>query len=331
MAPNSTAPMLHDALIVGAGPAGLAAATALSRQLYTSVLFDSGLYRNARATNMHNVLGFDHVPPSTFRAKAREDIKARYSESVTFADVQVLKTSKVKEGLFKAEDADGKTWFGRQLILATGVTDIAPDDILGYDDCWGRGIFYCLFCHGFEERGAESVGVLAFGAVGNIKRATHIAYMARPLGKQVTIYTHGNEALALEIATLSNNPFKIDTRKITKVRMVGHTNVTITFDTNEEVTEGFLAHAPWTKVNGPFADQLGLEMTETGDIKTSAPFGEASVSGVFAAGDCGIMIKTVVTAAASGSLCAGGMVVPLQSEPKAELDVEATENVPVAA
>ncbi|CCF36735.1 GliT protein [Colletotrichum higginsianum] len=116
--------MLHDVLIIGAGPAGLATATALSRQLYTSVLFDSGLYRNARATTMHNVLGFDHVPPAAFRAKAREDIKARYAESVIFADVEVLKTSKVKEGLFSAEDAEGKTWLGRRLVLATGVTDI---------------------------------------------------------------------------------------------------------------------------------------------------------------------------------------------------------------
>ncbi|OLN87628.1 putative thioredoxin reductase-like protein 3 [Colletotrichum chlorophyti] len=320
--------MLHDVLIIGAGPAGLATATALSRQLYTSVIFDSGLYRNARATHMHNVLGFDHVPPPVFRAKAREDIKARYAESVTFADVKVLKASRLKEGLFAAEDAKGKRWFGRKLVLATGVTDIMPEDIDGYEDCWGRGIFHCLFCHGFEERGAERVGVLAFGMTGNLKMATHIAYMAWPLGKQVTIYTHGNETLATEVSSLSNNPFRVDSRKITKLRMAGdHTSVTLTFDTGNEVTERFLAHAPWTRPNGPFVEQLGLEVAENGDIKTAAPFGETSVSGVYAVGDCGNMIKAVVTAATSGSLCAGGMVVPLQSEPRVELDAEAMEKV----
>ncbi|GKT39876.1 thioredoxin-1 [Colletotrichum spaethianum] len=323
--------MFHDALIIGAGPAGLATATALSRQLYTSVLFDSGLYRNARATNMHNVLGFDHVSPAVFRAKARDDIMSRYAESVTFADVEVLKTSKVREGLFKVEDAQGKTWFGRRLVLATGVTDIMPD-IQGYGDCWGRGIFHCLFCHGFEERGAERVGVLAFGMTGNLKMATHIAYMARPLGKQVTIYTSGNSSLASDIAALANNPFKLDVRKITKMRMARgddghHASVTLTMDDDEEVTEGFLAHAPFTKVNGPFAEQLGLEMAENGDIKTTPPFGETSVGGVYAVGDCGNMIKAVAPAMTSGALCAGGMVVPLQSEPRAELDVEATEKV----
>ncbi|WQF85178.1 Putative FAD/NAD(P)-binding domain, FAD/NAD(P)-binding domain superfamily [Colletotrichum destructivum] len=322
-------PMLHDVLIIGAGPAGLATATALSRQLYTSVLFDSGLYRNARATTMHNVLGFDHVPPAVFRAKAREDIKARYAESVTFADVEVLKTSKVKEGLFSAEDAEGKTWLGRRLVLATGVADIMPD-IPGYGDCWGHGIFHCLFCHGFEERGAERVGVLAFGMTGNLKMATHIGHMARPLGENVTIYTHGNSSLASEISNMDGNPFKLDTRRIAKMRMAGggggggdggghSAGVTLTLDDGEEITERFLAHGPFTKVNGPLAEQLGLEMAENGDVKTTPPFGETSVPGVYAVGDCGNMVKAVAPAMTSGALCAGGMVVPLQSEPRVGL------------
>ncbi|KAI3554831.1 hypothetical protein CABS03_08269 [Colletotrichum abscissum] len=334
---NMSTPALHDVLIIGAGPAGLATATALSRQLYTTVLFDSNLYRNARASNMHNVLGFDHVPPPIFRAKAREDLKARYAETVTFADgVEVVKTTKVRDGLFRAEDKHGKAWFGRRLVLATGVTDISPD-IAGYADCWGYGIFHCLFCHGFEERGAERVGVLAFGLTGSVKMATHIAYMARPLGKKVTIYTHGNETLASEIGAMANNPFTIDTRKITSMRMATSsgehsTSVTLTLSGRqdggeEEVTEGFLAHAPFTRPNGPFVEQLGLETAENGDIKTAAPFGETSVPGVYAVGDCGNMVKAVATAAASGALAAGGMVVPMQMEPRVEMDVEAMQKV----
>ncbi|KAL0936715.1 thioredoxin reductase [Colletotrichum truncatum] len=322
---NATSKMLHDALIIGAGPSGLATATALSRQLYTTVVFDSGVYRNARATNMHNVLGFDHVPPPVFRAKARADIEARYSATVTFADVAVTKTTKVKDGLFKAQDATGKVWFGRKLVLATGVTDIMPQEIQGYDDCWGRGIYHCLFCHGFEERGAESVGVLGYGMLGNMKMARHVSYMARPLAKQVTIYTNGNEEFASELSASSDAPWKVDSRKIIKMRMGEGTKVIVTFEGGEEVTEGFFAHAPYTKANGPFAEQLGLEMAENGDIKTSQPFGETSLPGVYAVGDCGNMIKAVAPAASSGSLCAGGMVVPLQSEPKVDLDVEAME------
>ncbi|KAF9870423.1 thioredoxin reductase [Colletotrichum karsti] len=319
--------MLHDVLIIGAGPAGLSTATALSRQLYTTVLFDSGLYRNARATHMHNVLGFDHVPPPVYRAKARSDIQARYSETVTFADVEVTKTEKLNNGIFTAEDATGKTWFGRKLVLATGVADIMPEEIQGFADCWGHGIFHCLFCHGFEERGSEGAGILGFGMLGNLKMASHIAYMARPLARQVTIYTNGNEALASELSGFPGSPWRVDPRKIVKTRMGEKSNVIITFADGAEVMEGFLAHAPYTKVNGPFAEQLGLEMAENGDIKTSQPFGETSIAGIYAVGDCGNMIKAVAPATTGGAMCVAGMVVPLQSEPKVELDAEATEKI----
>ncbi|TDZ35123.1 Thioredoxin reductase gliT [Colletotrichum spinosum] len=318
--------MLHDVLIIGAGPAGLATATALSRQLYTTVLFDSGVYRNARASNMHNVLGFDHAPPAVFRAKARSDLRKRYASTVTFADVAVCRTTKLKDGLFRAEDADGKTWFGRRLVLATGVTDIMPD-VPGYADCWGRGIFHCLFCHGFEERGAESAGVFAFGPLGNVKMATHIACMARPLASRVNIYTNGNADLASELSASAGVFWEVDRRRIVRVRMGDKTQVVISFDDGEEATEGFLSHAPFSRANGPFAEQLGLDVAENGDVKTWQPFGETSVSGVYAVGDCGNVIKAVAPAASSGALCAGGMVVPLQMEPRFEFDPKAMEEV----
>lgn len=68
-------------------------------------------------------------------------------------------------------------------------------------------------------------------------------------------------------------------------------------------------------MNGPFAEQLGLEMTEDGDIATKAPFCESvNVPGVFAVGDCGAKMKTVTQAVAAGTFCAGGLAMQLQVE-----------------
>jgi thioredoxin reductase len=58
------AALLRDVLIIGGGPAGLAVATGLARQLYTAVVFDSGVYRNARTQHMHNVPTWDHRNPA---------------------------------------------------------------------------------------------------------------------------------------------------------------------------------------------------------------------------------------------------------------------------
>lgn len=47
------------------------------------------------------------------------------------------------------------------------------------------------------------------------------------------------------------------------------------------------------EVNGPFAEQLGVTMSEMGHIQVMPPFHETTVPGVFAIGDCAAMFKTV--------------------------------------
>ena len=130
---------LLDVLIIGGGPAGLSAATGLARQLYTAVVFDSGVYRNQRTNHMHNVLTWDHAHPEAFRQKGRRDILNRYT-TVNFQDTEIKSVSKTSTGNFELKDAQGKSWTGRKLVIATGVRDVYPD-IQGYDDCWARGMY----------------------------------------------------------------------------------------------------------------------------------------------------------------------------------------------
>lgn len=130
---------LVDVLVIGGGPSGLSVVTGLVRQLYTAVVFDSGVYRNERTSHMHILAGWDHRHPAEFRKAAREDILRRY-DTIQFEDVAIEKVNKTNEGLFQATDANGKVWTGKKLVLATGVRDIYPD-IAGYSDCWGYGMY----------------------------------------------------------------------------------------------------------------------------------------------------------------------------------------------
>ena len=75
------------------------------------------------------------------------------------------------------------------------------------------------------------------------------------------------------------------------------------------------------EINGPFAQQLGLELTPSGEIKTNPPFNETSVSGVFSGGDCMTMMRAVPMAAAAGGMCAVGAVAQLAVGP-AVLEVD---------
>ncbi|GES62225.1 thioredoxin reductase GliT [Aspergillus terreus] len=318
----SNGALLFDVLIIGAGPSGLSAATGLARQLHTAVVFDSGVYRNAKTQHMHNVLGWDHRNPAELRAAARADLTSRYS-TIHFHNSTVERIRQLEaQQLFEAQDAHGRRWYGRKVVLATGVRDV-PLDIEGYSECWANGIYHCLFCDGYEERGQETVGVLAMGPVANPQRALHLARMAQRLSEMVTVYTNGNEQLVAEIqraaeSSINTTPWlKFDARRIRRFEKgaISQTVVVHFGETDKPKVEGFLVYNPQTEVNGPLAKQLALTMTEGGDIQTTSPFHETSVPGVFAVGDCATPFKAVTPAVAMGSQAAGGLVAQLQAEP----------------
>lgn len=53
-----------DAIVVGGGPAGLSAASALGRVRRNALLIDSGEYRNQVTRHVHDVIGYDGKFPS---------------------------------------------------------------------------------------------------------------------------------------------------------------------------------------------------------------------------------------------------------------------------
>ncbi|KAK0387753.1 hypothetical protein NLU13_3998 [Sarocladium strictum] len=298
-----------DVLILGAGPAGLTAAISLARQMQSSIVFDDGAYRNDPAEYMHLIPGFDHVSPEHFRKTARENMLGNYEHiSIRMAKVDSAEKDEAT-GRFTIKDDAGVAWQGKKLVLANGVEDVFPP-IEGYGACWGKAIFHCLFCKGYEQRGQASAGVLAIGPPSaNPAAVLHVARQVVPLSKKVTIYTNGvpETASALSSATEGVSVFHVDDREIEQfVLLEGNQGLRLQFKDGSSAEEAFLAHTPGTRPRGPFAQQLGLEQTPGGDVKAGPPFYQTSVKGVFAAGDnCGLM-KNVPHAIFSGSLAGMG-------------------------
>lgn len=100
-----------------------------------------------------------------------------------------------------------------------------------------------LVCHGYEERGAASAGVLAIGDLAKMFMSMHMGRMAKRLADRITIYTDGNEELAEQLlVTVANDPaMRIDNRSIQRLAKGPHgSEVDITLASGEVVTEGFI-------------------------------------------------------------------------------------------
>lgn len=136
-------------------------------------------------------------------------------------------------------------------MIATGVTDLMPEEVLpGYGECWGHGIFHCLFCHGYEERGVASAGLLAVDDLAGPEMAQKMARMAGRLAENVTVYTNGSEELKRQIeqsftaSAKGIKGFKVDGRKIERLEKRGEkSEMLVKFVDGSEVVEGFLVCA----------------------------------------------------------------------------------------
>ncbi|KAM0709177.1 hypothetical protein Q7P35_003213 [Cladosporium inversicolor] len=301
--------MIYDTLVLGAGPAGLSTALGLARQLYSVVVFDSQKYRNHPISHMHNVLTWDHKSPVDFRASARANILSRY-DGIVFRESRIDNIVKLEDDTFEVTDERGDKTVGRKVVLATGVSDVMME-IEGFEELWGRSIFHCLFCHGYEEAGGQSAGILAAGAVSDPQRVLHVAGMVAPLARDIVVYSNGDAVVTEAIrAAAKDRRVTIEPRRIVSLKRKdpNHAEITVRFQDGDTRTETFLVAAPATKLNGPFAAQLGLEVDAQENIVTKPPFYESSVSGVFAVGDCATPIKSVAQAMAMGSFAAAGVV-----------------------
>ena len=105
-----------------------------------------------------------------------------------------------------------------------------------------RHRFHCLFCHGFEEKGVPSAGVLAVGDIANPQMALHLARMAKRLTGKVTVYTDGATSLAEQLDGMAvDGEVVVERRAIARLEKSSHgTDVIVHFKDGEKVTEGFL-------------------------------------------------------------------------------------------
>ena len=171
----------YDAVIVGAGPAGLTAAAYLARFRRRILVLDGGPPRASWIPESHNTPGLPHgVGGDELLARMREQA-LRYGAQI--ADGRADGLTPARGGFRLA--GDWGELAAAFVLLATGVIDIKPA-LSGVDDAIRRGLVrLCPICDAFEAIDS------AIAVLGDSDLGAREALFLRTYSQRVTLLNLG--------------------------------------------------------------------------------------------------------------------------------------------
>lgn len=284
---------VKDVVVVGGGPGGLSAALALGRGRKKVLVCDGGTPRNAAAEEVHTYLTRDGIPPREFRRVAWEQMRPY---DVELREARVLDVERAGT-VFRVALEGGDVVEARRVLLATGMVDVMRE-LPGYSDLWGKAIFQCPFCYGWEIQD-RAWGVLATNAV-SLDFAVMLTGWTRDL---VVFAMDGFEVPSDKRALLEKAGVRLETRRIRGLIAAGEKLDAVELEDGTRVPREILFDRPPQRQSS-LVQRLGLELNEEGFVKLKGP-GETSVPGIYAAGDLGTRAQAAIVAASAGMLAAG--------------------------
>jgi thioredoxin reductase (NADPH) len=304
----------YDCIIIGAGPAGLAAALYASRDRFKTLVLEKFLPGGQinNTNKIENYPGIERIDGPGLVEQMQKQAVNFGSEIKTGAEVGALE--KMQDGNI-AVACDDHRYIGRAVILAPG-SDYRKLGVDGEEKfrSAGAGISYCGTCDGPFYKGKKVV------AVGGGNTAVEETLHLTKFVEKVILIHRRDEFRATRVLTEqivakagepnSNLIVKYNTIATaiegeSKVQSVKLKNV----KTGREEScacDGvfiFIGMVPNTGFLKGF-----VELTERGFIKCDCAYLRTSVPGVFAAGDCRIGAAMQLATAASDGVVAAMMM-----------------------
>lgn len=283
---------MQDVIIIGGAFAGLAAATQLGRARRKVLVLDTGQPRNRFAEHSHGFFSRDGMPPLTLLEEARAQLKPYRTVTI---NRQLAVAANQVDGGFEVELDTGERVATRRLILAHGMTDDLSVLPRGAAECWGRSIFFCPYCHGFEF-GDRRLGLLLRHG-----DALALAKLYREWTSDLTLFTNGApvDALVREALAAFGVPIVDDTvlafeHENGQLRAVATAAGAVPID-------ALFTHPP-ARFSTNIGVALGCETREgsLGLFFTTGEWKDTTVPGVVAAGDIARPSPSISYAVADG-------------------------------
>lgn len=291
-----------DLAIVGGGPAGMSAALTAGRARLNAMVINDEKARNHVTAASHGFLTRDGVHPLQLLDAAKDEL--RKYRSVVYATGRVVAATG-EEGSFRLELDNGRVVRARRLIIATGHRDdLEALELPGLRDAYGRSVFPCPFCDGFEHAGER---LAIFGGPG----VEQYAPLVRMWSDDVAVFTNGRSLPPAAGAELARNGVSLYEGKVHGLESKdGRLAAVRLLDGRVERDAGFLWDQPGVPAS-PLADALGVprSINPRGIVTYQTDeMGATSVPRVYVVGDMRTGFSKLAGAAAEGARAAERVV-----------------------
>ncbi len=306
---------MYDVIIIGGGPAGLAATVYLARQKLKFMLLTREVGgQTLLSSDIENYLGFHLIDGVSLVQQFRKHLED-YKDAFELHEGELVRKAEKLDGGFRVSTDKG-AYESKALLIATGEKH-RELNVPGEKELYGHGVTYCATCDA-PLFGGKNVAVVGGGnsamdaALFLEKYAAHVTLMT--VNKELT----GDSVMKKKCDT-SPKISVIPNAKTTRILGAEKNQVTgIEYQTPDAKlwtlqTEGVFVEIGLVPVSG-FIDFVDKD--KKGQIVVDK-HNASSVPGIWAAGDVtDVTEKQIAVAVGEGSKAALGVIKWLQTQPQ---------------
>jgi thioredoxin reductase (NADPH) len=281
-----------EILIVGAGPAGLTAATYLARFRRRVLVADGGAPRACWIPVSHNMPGFPQGITGDAILKRMTDQATEYGAIVEAGRIEGL----TRDGDGFIARLNGRDIRVRAVLLATGVIDHHPD-LPGVERAIERSLVrICPICDGFEAIDK------AVAVIGDDDKGVREAAFLRTYSDRVTLIHIGSPEALTGQDEMARLGIELIRASIDNVRLEGDRVTALSWGGTFR-TFDLVYSALGTSPNADLARTLDARIGEDGRLFVD-PHQATSVKGLYAAGDVVRGLNQIAVASAEAAVAA---------------------------
>lgn len=270
---------MYDAIIIGAGPAGISASLYIKRSNLQVLVLYYGKSNLEQATKIDNYYGFSEGV--TGKELYQNGIKQAKNLGIEIKKIEVLGIENLGE-TYNVKTVRGN-FETKTIILSTGNKKIKPN-IKGIEEFEGKGISYCAICDAFFYKN-KNVAVIGNGNFA-VKEAEELSHIA----KNVKILTNGLDKPKCD--------FEVNTLKIKQI--AGEERVQLVeFEDGSTLKIDGIFIALGEAGASDFAKTLGI-IQDKDNIKINNKM-ETNIKGIYACGNITGGVLQVYKAVYEGS------------------------------